>query len=85
MSTGSHGCTINSKEQSPSWEANRYYCYYYYYYGVVSYKVSHALRLFVIYCASPSELYSFQIHPPELWQLPRHLIAKQEKLGEEWP
>jgi hypothetical protein len=56
------------------------YCYCY---GVVSHNASQALRLLLIFCASPP----FLIHPPELSgsNQQRHLERSREKLGEKWP
>jgi hypothetical protein len=50
----------------------------------VSVKVSHALRLFLIYCASPSDLLLFLTHPPELsGNYPqRHTRFDKKKYGE---
>jgi hypothetical protein len=48
-----------------------------------AHKTTLALRQFVIYCTSPSELQSFVSYSPELsgnYQH-RYLIAKLEKLG----
>jgi hypothetical protein len=41
---------------------------------------------FLIYCVSPSEFYSFLIHPPELSGKSRqtHLVAKQREIWREW-
>jgi hypothetical protein len=77
---------INLQENSSQaaiWQRIQHCCCH----GVVSHKVSHAVRPFVMKCASSSVLQSFLIHPPQLsgnYQH-RHLVANQEKLGEKWP
>jgi hypothetical protein len=60
------------------------YCYSY---GVVLHKASHALRPFMIYCASMSEFESFVIHPPDVFGIYQqgHVVTNQKKLGEKWP
>jgi hypothetical protein len=51
-----------------------------------THKASHTLRPFLICYASPSELFSHLIHPPELSAVgSRDLVGNQEKLGEKWP
>jgi hypothetical protein len=51
-----------------------------------AHKATLASRPFLIYCASPSDFWSFLIRTPELFgnYQQRYLLAEQEKFGEKW-